>query len=258
MIQNNIRLRTSILFLIVFLGAWFRFQGLDWDRNQHLQPDERYISMVLSSLSLPKSIGEYLDPNTSSISPYLHNFGSYIYGQFPLTVTTYLSTWLGMNSYASSYLLGRALSALLDTCSIILTFKLGKILWNKRVGTIGAAFFAFSPLAIQYAHFMVMESWVVFSWLMVFLLVLQKTKKMFAKVFMIGIALGISLAIKASSIFLVPLIVVLLLGRSFKETPSRSLLEKLVIQCAVYCLLLTIVSALSFRFFQPTIFSSAS
>ena len=114
------------LILIIALGAVFRFTGLNWDQNKHLHPDERYISMVLSALTPPKNLTEYLDPNRSSLSPYIHNFGSYIYGQLPLTMMTYLTYWTNMVGYDKAFLLGRGLSALLDTLAILLTFKLGK------------------------------------------------------------------------------------------------------------------------------------
>ena len=92
-----------------------RFTGLDWDEGYHLQPDERYISLVLSVLLPPESWRENIDPNISSLSPYIHGYGAYIYGQLPLTALTYLSRWLGMEGYEKTYLLGRGISVTLDT-----------------------------------------------------------------------------------------------------------------------------------------------
>ncbi len=58
------------LVLILLLGAYFRFTGVDWDRQTHLHPDERSIWGVTLSLQLPKSIGEYFNTAVSPLNPY--------------------------------------------------------------------------------------------------------------------------------------------------------------------------------------------
>jgi uncharacterized membrane protein len=249
-----------LLLAILLLGAWFRFQGLDWDQGHHLQPDERYISMVLAQLSPPTSLGEYLDPSRSSLSPYLNNFGSYIYGQLPLTIITYLSTWFGVNSFGQTYLFGRFLSAFLDTSSIFLVYFLGKKLWNQKVGLVGATFYALTPLVIQYAHFMVMESWLVFSWLATILLTLWWTNKSWQlrRSAIVSLSLGASLAIKLSSIFLAGFVIAIagITAISLWQRPKLSRRKRL--SSLAGSVLVLPLALLVFRFFQPTIFSSPS
>ncbi|MBI2309731.1 glycosyltransferase family 39 protein [Candidatus Collierbacteria bacterium] len=257
----NKKMATLTLVVIVLLGGWLRLQGLNWDQGYHLQPDERYISMVLSSLSPPKNLTEYLDPNKSSLSPYIHNFGAYIYGQLPLTVMIYLSRWVEMEGYDRTYLLGRGISAMLDTLSIILVYKLGKRLWNEMMGIVGAAFYAFSPLAIQYSHFMTMESWLVFSWLIMILILTRLPHQPFAKGWfvmtgLIGVGLGAAMAVKLNSVALVPLVAATIL-LSFKDSPWRTP-RRILLGYFGSLGILGGVTVLSFRFFQPTIFASVS
>ncbi len=42
-----------LLALILLLGAYFRLTGVEWDDNTHLHPDERFLTMVETALSLP-------------------------------------------------------------------------------------------------------------------------------------------------------------------------------------------------------------
>src|SRR3989344_4227432 len=46
---------------ILLLAAFFRLYGLNWDQNQHLHPDERFLTMVSTSLKWPPSIYGYFD-----------------------------------------------------------------------------------------------------------------------------------------------------------------------------------------------------
>ena len=51
-----------LLFLAVLsLAAFFRLYGVNWDQNQHLHPDERFLTMVATGISWPKDIYKYLD-----------------------------------------------------------------------------------------------------------------------------------------------------------------------------------------------------
>ena len=44
-----------ILLGILVLGGWLRFTGLGWDGGTHLHPDERFLTIVASSLSRNKN-----------------------------------------------------------------------------------------------------------------------------------------------------------------------------------------------------------
>jgi len=60
--------------------------------------------------------------------------------------------------YDLNTLLGRTISAVMDTITILLTFFIAKKLFNRWVGLIAAALYAFAVLPIQLAHFMTVDS----------------------------------------------------------------------------------------------------
>ena len=233
-ISGVVRAKLLLILIIVF-GALLRLSNLNWDEGQHLHPDERYISLVLTAVRLPSSVQEYFSLE-NPLSPFNTQYSSYIYGQFPLSAVKYLSVKLGFDSYDKAYILGRTVSALLDTASILLVFILGRRLFGLRSGLFGSLAYASIPLAIQNSHFMTMESWQTFFWLITILVMLPKTyfQTDWRRQLTGGILLGMALATKANSIYLAGLILV---WGGVLALP---------------------VAVLAFRFFQPTIFSSAS
>lgn len=223
--------------LIVVLGAIFRFTGINWDGGHHLHPDERFISMVLSEIGPARSIPEYLNVDRNPLSPYRTQYHTYVYGQLPLTIIKYLAVGLKMDGYDQTYILGRSLSALLDTASIVLVYALGSRLFrSRRIGLFAALSYTVMPLVVQYSHFMVMESWSSFFWLITFLVLVWWKKKPFSivRTGILGIALGAAGAVKATSVFLALLV------------------------AASGAILALPIAALSFRFFSPTIFQASS
>lgn len=258
MTSKNVR-HALLLISIIFIGAILRFSGINWDQGHHLQPDERYISLVLSSLSQPKNLGEYLDPNHTPVSPYLSGFGAYIYGQLPLSTISFLSNYYNLTGYEKEYLLGRFLSASLDLISILLTFLLGRKVFNSKIGLIAAAFYAFAPLPIQYSHFMVTEIWLVTSWLVALLLTLEfKTQPSLLRAVVVGLAIGAALAVKANAAVLG--IMALGLMMLPNKIVSRDFINfiRLEFKGLSYLIIAGAVAVLAFRFFQPTIFKQAS
>jgi len=45
-----------LLIVILIAGGYLRFVGLDWDAEQHLHPDERFLTMVESSLTIKDTV----------------------------------------------------------------------------------------------------------------------------------------------------------------------------------------------------------
>ena len=81
------------LLLILALGAYFRFVGLNWDSDSHLHPDERFLTMVGSAVSGVDNPLDYLRTSISTLNPYNFGYSLYVYGNFPMTVTRYLAEW---------------------------------------------------------------------------------------------------------------------------------------------------------------------
>lgn len=182
------RLTILLLGLILLAGAAMRLVGVDWDAGNHLNPDERYLTLVNADLSGPDGPGEYFDTDRSPLNP--ANFeNDFVYGTAPVFAVKGISTWLydgadtgaqparavvgGLDrlgiplldddgrptfdaAYESLYV-GRAISALIDVLTIALVFELGRVVRGRWVGLAAALLYACCATAIQYAHFYVTD-----------------------------------------------------------------------------------------------------
>ncbi len=135
-----------LLAVIFFIGAYFRFTGLNWDQGQHQHPDERFISMVADQIKDVNGIGAYFDTDHSPLNPL--PFGSYSYGMFPLFFTHMVAEWIGMSSYDPVTIVGRVMSGLFDLFALWMLYLLGTRLYNKRIGLLAAALGAAAVLPI--------------------------------------------------------------------------------------------------------------
>ncbi len=144
--------------LILLLGAVFRFTGVNWDENQHLHPDERFLTMVETAIQIPKSVGGYLDTAKSPLNPYNNNFGTFVYGTFPLFLVRFIGEFLSKAGYDQIYLVGRYMSGLFDLLTVLIIFFIGRRLYDTRVGLLAALFVAASVLDIQQSHFFTVDT----------------------------------------------------------------------------------------------------
>jgi len=128
------RVQWTLLALIILLGGVLRFTGLNWDEGQHLHPDERFLTMVETSLNWPTSLGQYFDTAQNPLNPYNTGYGSYVYGLFPLMLTKVAGQITGLTGYGEINLVGRALSALMDLGCIFFVFLIGRRLYDLRTG----------------------------------------------------------------------------------------------------------------------------
>ncbi len=152
--------------------------GLNWDENQHLHPDERFLTMVTEALRWPRDLGEYLDSARSPLNPYNRGYTFFVYGDLPIILTRGVGevltafcrhapdrcpfdtgTALGYNEIT---LVGRALSALLDTGTVLLTFLIGMELMGIGGALAAAALMALSVMNLQQAHFYTTDTWATF------------------------------------------------------------------------------------------------
>ena len=168
-----------LLLLILILGGYFRFVGLNWDDFTHLHPDERFLTIVTSGLQPAENFLTYLRTSESGLNPYNQpNVPLYVYGNFPMTMTYIFaqqadswvplicgenaeSFWCGRNllGYDGVHLVGRALSGLTDLISILFTFLIGRRLYGRGVGLLAAFFMATAVMPIQQSHFYTMDNW---------------------------------------------------------------------------------------------------
>src|SRR5512143_331917 len=166
-----------LLIAVLMVGTYFRIVGLDWDAEQHLHPDERFLTMVESALQVKKcsvpstpleacpddetrwlSFSEYLNTASSPLNPQNRGFGFFVYGDFPIVVVRYIAEWLGQVGYDQVHLVGRQISALSDLLTILVLYVIGSKLYNRRVALLGAAFSALAVEQIQQSHFFVVDN----------------------------------------------------------------------------------------------------
>jgi hypothetical protein len=167
---------------VVLLGAAaLRLYNVSWDDLHHVHPDERWISMVASDIAWPENFKDILDPRKSTLNPLWipedNTRRNYAYGHLPLYLLAFganlatrlaplgqhLSAYPGLaeavgdlallSRYSHINLVGRVLSAFADLGIIYLVFLLGRHIYGKRAGLLGATFVAFTVMHIQLAHF---------------------------------------------------------------------------------------------------------
>ncbi len=73
-----------LLIGILIVAGYFRFVGLNWDQNQHLHPDERFLTMVTSSIVPPNNLAGYFNTNLSTLTPNNQGYSFYVYGDLPI------------------------------------------------------------------------------------------------------------------------------------------------------------------------------
>lgn len=148
-----------ILVFAILFGAWYlRNIGLNWDENQHLHPDERFLTMVTNAISPVQSFSEYFDTAQSSLNPNNRGFGFYVYGTLPIFVVRYIGEWVKQTGYDEVTLLGRQVANIADLIAIFLLYLIALRLYGRRVALLAAAFSAVAVMQIQQSHFYTVDN----------------------------------------------------------------------------------------------------
>jgi len=210
-------MRKLFLFLTFLLAIFFRFNHLNWDKNFHLHPDERFLTMVGQAMKEPQNLEEYFNQKKSPLNPSNIGFNFYVYGTFPLVLTKYLAVNLGMDNYNDFTLLGRFLSALFDFLTVILVYKTSNLLFEKSknvsrstsyfIPLFSAFFYAVSSYPIQSAHFFTTDTFLNFFMFGSFYFVLKsiKSKRLILYLFFSSLFFSLALASKISALYILPL-----------------------------------------------------
>jgi YYY domain-containing protein len=177
-----------LLILILLAGLYLRATGLNWDQNQHLHPDERFLTMVTSSITLPgkdqaafgplptvqtqpwraayqpdlpdcTQWGGYFDTACSPLNPHNRGYTFYVYGDLPVFITRFVGELAGKAGYDEIYMVGRQLSVLADLGTVLVVYLIAARLFRRRgLALLAAAFASFSVLPIQLAHYYTVET----------------------------------------------------------------------------------------------------
>ena len=216
----------AALLVILLVAAYFRFTGLNWDGGHHLHPDERFLTMVENALELPTSIGTYFDTAQSPLNPHNKGHGFFVYGTFPIFLVRYLAEWLGRNTYDQVHLLGRVVGMLFDLATVLLTYRIGAALYDRRIGLLAAAFLAVAVMHIQQAHFFVVDSYLVTFVALTFWFIVQIARQGRRRDYVwAGLSLGLAMATKLSMLLLAPMVglgALVWLVRTYNDRESLS------------------------------------
>ncbi|NPV68484.1 MAG: hypothetical protein HPY64_15175 [Anaerolineae bacterium] len=258
-----------LLLLVMGSGAYFRFIGQNWDDFTHLHPDERFLTQVVTSIAPVSGIGEYFNTAESSLNPNNRGAGFYVYGTLPLFIVKAATgivaqatgdySWVGYNG---AHLVGRTVSAVADLLTILFVFLIGRRLYDRWIGLLAAALYAWAVLPIQLAHFWTMDAFTglavtVAVWLGVRIL----DEGGWGNYAGFGLALG---AAVASRINVAPLAIVAALAALVRVLPALEadypLPERrdLLVREGGGLVLAALVSVVVFRLAQPYAFAGPS
>jgi YYY domain-containing protein len=166
---------------IAILALIMRLYGINWDANNHLHPDEREIIFRAMCLNFP---GQPRDPSCdpavngpgwffSIHSPLNPHF--FAYGSFPLYLLAAVAhglAWLTAATHGAFHptdggafddfnhfaLVGRALSALFDTGTVVVGALIARRLAGRWAGLLAAAMIAVIPFNVQVSHFYAVDT----------------------------------------------------------------------------------------------------
>jgi len=243
-----------ILLIILSVSLSFRLIGLNWDQNQHLHPDERFLTMVAGALKWPNSFSQYLDTETSPLNPHNQKFDFYVYGTYPVILTKFIAYLINFDDYHHLVLVGRIISAILDTATVLLIYLVAKKLSSAPIALWSSFFYAISVLPIQLSHFFAVDTYLVFFITVNFFLFILfytsfPSRKSYLYALLMGISYGLVLGAKVSGLIVLPVFALgyLILLISYKK----------ILPIFLSGLIFISFSYLSLRISMPYLFSNS-
>lgn len=286
----------ELLFLLLLLMAMlFRSIGLNWDENQHLHPDERFLTMVETALQVKTcrqpvpveacpsdqqrwlTLKEYFDTKTSPLNPHNRGYGFFVYGTLPIFIVRYLAEFLRQTGYDQVHLVGRQVSVIADLGTILILYLVANRLFNRKVALLASAFSALAVMQIQQSHFFTTDTLLVFFMSLALYLAIelalsapapQRPTRINRQLLLslgFGLALGMAMASKINAVALAVVLPLALWVRAARQVDSelpaisrlgRGLLD-LLEDSGVFLYLAAgaIATLLAFRIFQPYAFN---
>lgn len=247
------KLFKNYIFFVVatfILALSIRLYGLNWDQEQHLHPDERFLTMVVTTIQLPISFNQYFDTSTSPLNPYNYkDYKFFVYGTFPIFLTKLTGDLINLNNYSTIHYVGRVLSAIFDSLNIFGLYFLSKLILkkSKKIYTLLPGFiYSLMVLPVQLSHFFTVDTFLtffIFSSFVLFSYWLVHNKPIF--LFFASMSFGFALSCKISAILFVPIIFLFFLYKLIKQ--NKKILTDIFL-CGI-------ISFVIFRIFQPYAFN---
>ncbi|MBN1311267.1 MAG: glycosyltransferase family 39 protein [Anaerolineae bacterium] len=207
-----------LLLITLAAGAYLRLVGLDWDENQHLHPDERFLTMVGSGMTPAATLADYFDTTRSSLNPNNIGYGFFVYGDLPIILVRYVGEAVSMTSYYNLYLVGRAVSSVADLLTLLVLFFIGRKLFDWRAGLLAAVLYAAAALPIQLSHFYTVDTVTNLFAITSLLMIVRVTERHnWVDYPLFGIMLGLGMASKVSIFPIAFILMLALLPRTVRE-----------------------------------------
>ncbi|HET7012238.1 MAG TPA: DUF2298 domain-containing protein [Anaerolineales bacterium] len=243
----------AALTLILAVAAVLRFTGLNWDENNHLHPDERFLTMVETGIRPPSSLGEYFDTDRSSLNPHNAGYNFFVYGTLPIFLVRYVAEWTGQTGYDQVHLVGRAVSAVFDLIGLVLLYAIGRRLYGRTVGLLAALLGAFTVLLVQHSHFFVVDPVAnVFVLTGIYLAIRAQEDGSYKWYALFGLTLGAAVASKINTVALAGVIALAAGARWLQQEKPRRGDE--LMRGIVGVVLAATVAFITFRVAQPYAF----
>jgi hypothetical protein len=273
---------------ILTISFGLRTMHLDWDQGQHLHPDERFLVMVSSAMRVSPSLNAYLDPLKSTMNPLNIGHKFFVYGTFPLIVTKFVAIALEKDFYGGLHLVGRALSALVDTSIVLCIYlamrKIRKVVLDSSIQiapsiAYWAAFlYGISVLPIQQSHFFTTDTFANAAgvWGMTILIhawnhthdgthknsqirsvILKKT----LSIILAGICVGMAIASKISAVYILPVfgcLLFVLVGTLELQSKRHSVFLQRCLLFVIFGATLMVTIYLAVRIAGPYYFATSN
>src|SRR5690242_10296951 len=131
LVKFRMRWRPLALLALCLLGLALRLYNLNWDQGNNFHPDERQILFHVVEVGWPTSIAQFFDPVHSPLNPHFFAYGSFPIYVLALLGHIFLHSSPSMYSLPELTLVGRVLSAILDSGTIFLTAWLALLLLSE-------------------------------------------------------------------------------------------------------------------------------
>lgn len=228
------------LFILCLLALILRLWGVKQDLPYTYYGDENYL--IYHSLKF--GTGD-LNPHWfvwPTFFQYLLFFLFVIFYFIGFVVGWFKNTADFLYLYCSDptifFLIGRITAALLGTVSIYLVYSLAKNAYDKTTGLISAVLFAFMPLSIEYCHYAVVDTPLVFMILLSFIFILNILVYGRLKDYLLGgFFTGLAIATKYSAGLLILPIILVHLFASKKRGSLKAILGHQFILCLAFVFL---------------------
>lgn len=215
------RLLPFFIVLIFSLGVFFRIYNLAWGSPYFFHPDERNIAQSVSQLKFPDQLNPHFFAYGSL--PIYGIYGGGIFMNIVEKLTNPHSLIIfNQVSFETAIISSRIYSVVFSLLILFLLYKTAQKLHSKWTSLISYVLAALSVGLIQYAHFGTFEMWLSFFSLLLFhsaMLYVQSKKGYY--LFLLSTVLGVLLAIKVSSIFLVPIVGIAIGIVAFKRKGAK-------------------------------------